>query len=108
MDSCGASAFQLGATDTAAGDCGVAYSGFAVAAGAPLALVRSKDLAVRAGSVELFSYFALVTLAPMAGAFPVPLMGTGESSILGSWMGIGLLCGNQTDLPPETEHDSGR
>lgn len=69
----------------------------AAAAGAPLTFLRSKDLAVRAGALGLFGYFTVVSLAPMAGAFPVPLMGMGVSSVVGAWMGVGLLCGNERD-----------
>ncbi len=57
---------------------GLAGVGFLlVATGAPLGFLRSKDMAVRAGAVGLFGYFVVVTLAPMVGAFPVPLMGMG-------------------------------
>lgn len=40
----------------------------------------------------LCAYFITVALAPLLGAYPVPLMGIGFSSIIGSWLGIGLLC----------------
>jgi cell division protein FtsW (lipid II flippase) len=59
--------------------------------GVPLMFLRSKDLAVRAGALGLFGYLTVVSLAPMVGAFPVPLMGMGVSSVVGTWMGIGLL-----------------
>ncbi|HEX8392553.1 MAG TPA: hypothetical protein VF665_09385 [Longimicrobium sp.] len=36
-------------------------------------------------------YFAAVSLAPALGAFPVPLVGVGMSSVLGFWLGAGAL-----------------
>ena len=42
--------------------------------------------------IALGAYFIVVSLAPLFGAYPVPLMGIGFSSIIGSWLGIGLLC----------------
>jgi cell division protein FtsW (lipid II flippase) len=37
-------------------------------------------------------YFCLCALAPVVGAFPVPLVGLGMSFPPGYWLGIGLLC----------------
>lgn len=51
---------------------------------APL-LVRSYNLTV---------YLTLCALAPLFGAFPVPLVGMGASPILGAWLGFGVLMGS--------------
>jgi hypothetical protein len=37
------------------------------------------------------AYLALSALAPLFGAFPVPLVGMGVSPILGAWLGFGAL-----------------
>ncbi|CAN5169885.1 hypothetical protein BH09PSE2_BH09PSE2_24700 [soil metagenome] len=61
-----------------------------VSASAPLVL-RSSAGAASAAAVGLSAYFALAALAPLLGAFPVPLMGLGVSPILGAWLGFGSL-----------------
>lgn len=73
---------------------GLAVLAVAVLAGAalaPLAAGASTDPAVRVGARGLAAYFVVIALAPMAGAFPVPLVGMGVSPILGAWLGIGGL-----------------
>jgi len=42
-------------------------------------------------SYSLTIYLALCALAPLFGAFPVPLVGMGVSPILGAWLGFGAL-----------------
>lgn len=54
---------------------------------APLAATRS------AAASGLTAYLVLAALAPMFGAFPVPLVGMGMSAILGTWLGFGALMG---------------
>jgi len=44
-------------------------------------------------SYSLTIYLALCALAPVFGAFPVPLVGMGVSPILGTWLGFGALMG---------------
>lgn len=46
----------------------------------------------REAAFALTIYLAVICLAPIAGAFPVPLIGAGMSFPLGLWLGIGLLC----------------
>jgi len=41
-------------------------------------------------------YFSIAALAPLFGAFPVPLAGLGMSSPLGFWLGIGCLAAQST------------
>lgn len=47
--------------------------------------------------LALTVYFVLDLSAPVAGAFPVPLMGLGMSPVLGLWLGIGLLAAPARD-----------
>ena len=54
---------------------------------APLALVRQAPVA----AIALALLGAMTALAPIAGAFPVPLIGIGMSPIIGYWLGIGAL-----------------
>ncbi len=44
----------------------------------------------RAGAA-LTAYFAGCALAPLVGAFPVPLAGMGMSPVIGFWLGVGAL-----------------
>ena len=67
---------------------------FAVAALActclsPLLLIGRPD--IRAAALALCAYFATVSLAPLFGVFPVPLVGLGMSFPVGFWLGIGSL-----------------
>lgn len=59
----------------------------------PLAALRGPEEGTRAAALGLAVYFAICTLAPGFGAFPVPWMGMGVSPILGAWCGLGLLVG---------------
>lgn len=68
-----------------------AWSALAGAALSPLAAGRAEGEDVRAAAVALAAYAALSGLAPLVGAFPVPLVGMGMSPILGLWLGMGLL-----------------
>ncbi|MBV9993543.1 MAG: hypothetical protein JOZ72_19885 [Alphaproteobacteria bacterium] len=54
---------------------------------APLAAARSP------AAYGLAAYLVLAALAPVVGAFPVPLVGMGVSAILGTWLGFGALMG---------------
>lgn len=47
------------------------------------------DRRVPAGALSL--YLMVMTVMPIVGAYPVPLVGLGISPILGSWLAIGLL-----------------
>jgi cell division protein FtsW (lipid II flippase) len=49
------------------------------------------DERLAAGALSL--YLALSAVSPWLGAFPVPLVGLGLSSVLGAWLGVGLLAG---------------
>lgn len=42
-------------------------------------------------SLALAVYFLICAIAPLFGAFPVPLVGMGMSPILGFWLGYGVL-----------------
>jgi len=58
---------------------------------APLAGRRLERRASAHAGLALAAYGLLTMLAPLAGAFPVPLVGMGMSPILGLWLGVGLL-----------------
>jgi cell division protein FtsW (lipid II flippase) len=47
--------------------------------------------AARTAALALSAYFVFSALTPLFGAFPVPLVGTGVSPVIGFWMGAGLL-----------------
>jgi hypothetical protein len=57
---------------------------------APLAAARAAG-ETRSAAVALAGYGLLSALTPLAGAFPVPLVGMAMSPILGLWLGVGLL-----------------
>lgn len=61
------------------------------AAAAPLRLAENGK--VGDAALALGTYFAVVALMPLAGAYPVPLVGLGMSFPVGWWLGVGLLCG---------------
>lgn len=42
-------------------------------------------------ALALSAYFALLSLAPIFGHFPVPLVGLGLSFPIGWWLGFALL-----------------
>ncbi|HEY0014217.1 MAG TPA: hypothetical protein VGB79_15345 [Allosphingosinicella sp.] len=69
---------------------GLGALALAAAAAAPLGLARRGNSADAA--LALFAYFAVTALAPLAGAYPVPLMGLGMSFPVGWWLGAALLC----------------
>jgi cell division protein FtsW (lipid II flippase) len=66
---------------------------------APLAVGRGAGEGLRAAAVALAAYGVLSALAPLAGAFPVPLVGMGMSPVLGLWLGVGLLAGRKGAEP---------
>ncbi len=62
------------------------------AALAPMMIaVRPEPSSVRTAALALSAYFVLSALAPLFGAFPVPLVGLSMSPIIGFWLGVGLL-----------------
>lgn len=61
----------------------------AAAAATPLRLAGDRNASDAA--LALCAYFAIVALMPLAGAFPVPLVGLGMSFPVGWWLAIGLL-----------------
>lgn len=68
----------------------------AIAAGLALlaalgALAGARAPEVRGGARALVAYALLSAAAPLAGPFPVPLVGMAMSPILGLWLGAGLL-----------------
>lgn len=70
---------------------GFAALALAASAAAPLSIAgrgRRGDAAL-----ALCAYFAVTALAPLAGAYPVPLVGLGMSFPVGWWLGIALLAG---------------
>jgi cell division protein FtsW (lipid II flippase) len=69
----------------------VAMAALACAVLTPLVMARSPRPEARDAALALAAYFVLSALAPVAGAFPVPLVGMGLSPILGAWLGIGWL-----------------
>jgi hypothetical protein len=64
----------------------------AAAAAAPLSLARAGSSG-RSAALALCAYFAVAALAPLAGAYPVPLVGLGMSFPVGWWLGVALLAG---------------
>lgn len=71
----------------------LAWAAVASLAAIPVMLfaLRLHDTAARA----LALYIAAVSVAPIFGWFPVPLVGAGMSFPLGLWLGIGLLAARQ-------------
>jgi hypothetical protein len=64
---------------------------------AMLALVGTALAPLIVRSYSLTIYLALCALAPVFGAYPVPLVGMGVSPILGAWLGFGALMGSIRD-----------
>ena len=56
-----------------------------------MAATRPERPAARTAALALSAYLAFSALAPLFGAFPVPLVGIGVSPVIGSWMGAGVL-----------------
>ena len=67
----------------------VAVAALACTCLSPLILAGRQE--VRAASLALSAYFLTVSLAPLFGVFPVPLVGLGMSFPVGFWLGIGGL-----------------
>lgn len=63
----------------------------AAAVFSPLA-IRSAGRPERFARLALAAYFAATALAPMFGAYPVPLAGYGLSFVVGWWLGVAALC----------------
>jgi hypothetical protein len=63
----------------------------AATAAAPAVLTRSCPREERLAGLSLALCFAAWIAAPFLGAFPVPFSGLGPSSVIGGWLGIGLL-----------------
>lgn len=57
----------------------------------PLRIAGPDARRTRVAALALAACCAVVALAPAFGAFPVPLVGVGMSSILGFWLGAGAL-----------------
>src|SRR5690606_33025914 len=53
--------------------------------------LRNGEVRIRRAGEALTIYFLICTAMPFAGAYPVPLVGMGMSSILGAWLAVGLL-----------------
>ncbi len=58
---------------------------------APAFALRNGEVRIRRAGEALTIYFLICTAMPFAGAYPVPLVGMGMSSILGAWLAVGLL-----------------
>jgi hypothetical protein len=56
-----------------------------------IAATRLERPAARTAALALGAYLVFSALAPLFGAFPVPLVGLGVSPVVGFWMGAGLL-----------------
>jgi cell division protein FtsW (lipid II flippase) len=69
----------------------------------PLLAGRGEDGPPRTASIALAAYFALSALAPLVGAFPVPLAGIGMSPIVGFWLGCGSLIAVAGGSTPATQ-----
>jgi hypothetical protein len=63
----------------------------AAVAATPVMSVRLTEPPLRAAAWGLAACFALWSVAPFLGAFPVPFAGIGMSAIVGGWLGVGLL-----------------
>lgn len=69
----------------------IAVLALAVAAVAPLRSFKTAVPRVRDGALALSGYFVAVSVMPLLGAFPVPLVGLGMSFPAGWWLGVALL-----------------
>jgi cell division protein FtsW (lipid II flippase) len=70
---------------------GLALLCLAGTAAAPAVLTWSSPLPARLAGRALAACFLVWAAAPFLGAFPVPFAGIGPSSVLGGWLGVGLL-----------------
>ena len=75
---------------------GLAAAALAASAAAPLILARRGSRAGDA-ALALCACFTVTALAPLAGAYPVPLVGLGMSFPVGWWLGVALLCANSRE-----------
>lgn len=66
--------------------------GLAISSLIPLRRAFRSDDRTGAAAMALALYSVTVALAPLAGAYPVPLVGLGMSFPVGFWLGVGLLC----------------
>lgn len=57
----------------------------------PILMIKSNDQEQKAAVIGLVVYSLIVAIVPLFAAFPVPLMGIGVSSILGSWIAICIM-----------------
>jgi hypothetical protein len=64
-------------------------AGLGLAAVSPILLLRSPD--VRWQALALSAYFGATSLAPLVGAYPVPLAGYGLSFVIGWVLGFAAL-----------------
>jgi hypothetical protein len=69
----------------------LAWAALAGAVLSPMLLSHARDRSVRTAAFALTLYGVGSVATPLAGAFPVPLVGMGMSPILGLWLGVGLL-----------------
>lgn len=70
----------------------LAAAALAAVALAPLAAARAGAAPLRAAAAALVAYIAAVSLCPLLGAYPVPLVGLGISFPVGLWLAVALLC----------------
>jgi hypothetical protein len=63
----------------------------ATAVACPLLARGGAQSKAHPSAIALCVYFLICSLMPWFGAFPVPLVGMGMSSIVGFWLGIGSL-----------------
>jgi len=82
----------------------IAGLALAAAALAPLAQSSPTGRPPRDAAIALSAYFVTVSIVPLFGWFPVPLVGLGMSFPLGWWLGMGLLqvTSNQTVRGPRS------
>ena len=91
------------ATALSPGVAGLAVLALAGTVAVPLAVAPAPSTPLRRGAVGLAAYLGLAALAPLAGAFPVPLVGMGVGPILGAWLGFGVLAGLARDRKASAE-----
>ena len=78
----------------------LAVAALAGAVLAPAMLARSSAPGARDASLALTVYLVFTALAPLVGAYPVPLVGMGVSPILGAWIGVGWVMHRRLDPSP--------
>jgi hypothetical protein len=92
----------------------LAYQSSAVLAGLAMVLLAAALLAPGAvlltqpdrrqstAALALVIYLFGTALTPLAGQFPIPLLGMSFSPVLGYWLGVGLLIAHRKAAPPLT------